>query len=133
MPSYARPPFLFYITNVGIYITFSINFFCHVTVVQYQIEISTGDDDNAGTESNVYMTLYGERGDTGMRTMRIQGQEKVTFTKDATQTFTLEAVSLGALSKCIVGHDGKEPGKVFLKKYNDVILLSQVKTQYMQI
>ena len=81
--------------------------------IKYQVAIKTGDDDNAGTESSVHVTLYGERGDTGKRIMRIQGQDKVVFDKDATQTFTLEAVSLGALSRCIVGHDGKEPGKMW--------------------
>ncbi|XP_072046121.1 lipoxygenase homology domain-containing protein 1-like [Amphiura filiformis] len=85
--------------------------------VKYQIEIATGDDENAGTESNIYLTLYGERGDTGKRLMRIQGQDKVVFAKDATQTFTLEAVSLGAITKCIVGHDGKKHGAgMYLKK-----------------
>ena len=44
--------------------------------------------------------------------MRVQGQEKVVYEKDTTQKFKLEAISLGAITRCIVGHDGKEPGKM---------------------
>ena len=31
--------------------------------------ITTGDLWNAGTDANVYLTIYGERGDSGIRQM----------------------------------------------------------------
>ena len=38
-----------------------------VTVLKYEVTVMTGEYWNAGTEANVYMTIYGERGDTGVR------------------------------------------------------------------
>ena len=38
-----------------------------MTVIQYEVSVETGDLWNAGTEANVYITMYGERGDTGVR------------------------------------------------------------------
>ncbi len=42
---------------------------CSVTspVVTYQLEVYTGDQPYASTDADVYVTLYGERGDTGAR------------------------------------------------------------------
>ncbi len=37
------------------------------SVVPYELAVATGDLWNAGTEANIYVTLYGERGDTGVR------------------------------------------------------------------
>lgn len=37
------------------------------TVVTYEVTVVTGDLWNAGTNANVYLTLCGEHGDTGMR------------------------------------------------------------------
>ena len=40
-----------------------------VTVQQYEVHVFTGDVWNGGTDANVYLTLYGEKGDTGVRQM----------------------------------------------------------------
>ena len=46
-------------------------------VTRYQVSITTGDLWNAGTDANVYLTIYGERGDTGVRQMyQAETQEK---------------------------------------------------------
>ena len=37
--------------------------------MKYEVLITTGDLWNAGTDANVYLTMYGERGDTGVRQM----------------------------------------------------------------
>lgn len=34
---------------------------------QYQVEVYTGDESKAGTDANVSLQLYGQRGDTGLR------------------------------------------------------------------
>ena len=34
---------------------------------QYEIHVFTGDVWNGGTDANVYVTVYGEKGDTGVR------------------------------------------------------------------
>ena len=45
----------------------TIDSFFHLTDVQYRISVLTGGLWNAGTEAEVYITVYGERGDTGVR------------------------------------------------------------------
>lgn len=37
------------------------------TVVRYSVYVTTGNLWGASTEANVYMTMYGDRGDTGVR------------------------------------------------------------------
>lgn len=36
-------------------------------VVVYEVTVVTGDLWNACTDANVYLTIYGERGDSGLR------------------------------------------------------------------
>jgi len=38
-----------------------------VTVRNYEVEVYTGSEFNGGTDANVYLQLFGERGDTGKR------------------------------------------------------------------
>ena len=38
-----------------------------VSVVKYIVQVYTGDVKKAGTDANVSITIYGERGDTGSR------------------------------------------------------------------
>ena len=39
------------------------------SVVQYEVNLYTGDLWNAGTDSTVFLTLFGDRGDSGVRQM----------------------------------------------------------------
>lgn len=39
----------------------------YISVLRYEVQVITGNLWNSGTEANVYMTLYGDRGDTGVR------------------------------------------------------------------
>lgn len=36
-------------------------------MIKYQVDVYTGDIWGGGTDANVYITLYGDRGDTGVR------------------------------------------------------------------
>lgn len=36
-------------------------------MVKYQVDVITGDVWGATTDANVYITIYGDRGDTGVR------------------------------------------------------------------
>mgnify|MGYP000392153796 CR=1 FL=1 len=38
-----------------------------ISVFTYELEIYTGEQFKAGTDANVSVQLYGERGDTGLR------------------------------------------------------------------
>ncbi|KAK3777632.1 hypothetical protein RRG08_021747 [Elysia crispata] len=89
----------------------------HLPVIKYEVSVLTGDLWNAGTEANVYLTIYGDRGDSGVRQLYMApgGTARSEsgggpFKKGQTSHFTVEAVSLGHLKRVIVGHDGTVPG-----------------------
>jgi retinitis pigmentosa 1 len=47
-----------------------------MAVIKYEVSVTTGDLWNAGTDANVYLTVYGDRGDTGVRQLFIPAKEK---------------------------------------------------------
>ena len=64
-------------TYFSIYIIF--------TVIRYEVTAITGDLWNAGTDANVYITIYGDRGDTGVRQL---------FSKDKIDLFKQGKVNI---------------------------------------
>ncbi|KFQ78625.1 Lipoxygenase homology domain-containing protein 1, partial [Phaethon lepturus] len=64
---------------------------------------------NAGTEADVYISVYGERGDTGSRQL-LRSQKPKKFLKGQTDIFAVEAVHLGHLNKIVIGHSGLGSG-----------------------
>ncbi|NXP19468.1 LOXH1 protein, partial [Scytalopus superciliaris] len=64
---------------------------------------------NAGTEADVYISVYGERGDTGSRQL-LRSQKSKKFLKGQTDTFAVEAVHLGHLYKIVIRHSGLGSG-----------------------
>ncbi|XP_029443046.1 lipoxygenase homology domain-containing protein 1-like [Rhinatrema bivittatum] len=75
-------------------------------VNKYIVSVHIGDQWGAGTFANVYLTLYGERGDTGARKLQRPLRKKEIFQRNQTDSFLMEAVSLNQLKKIIIGHDG---------------------------
>lgn len=55
---------------------------CHLLlpVTVYKVHVTTGDLWNAGTEADVYISVYGERGDTGSRQL-LRSQTSKKFLK----------------------------------------------------
>lgn len=55
---------------------------CHLllSVTVYEVHVTTGDLWNAGTEADVYISVYGERGDTGSRQL-LRSQKSKKFLK----------------------------------------------------
>ncbi|XP_048249875.1 lipoxygenase homology domain-containing protein 1-like isoform X2 [Haliotis rufescens] len=78
-------------------------------LLKYQVDVTTGNLWNAGTDANVYLTIYGDRGDTGVRQLYSENRQRC-FNKGQTDSFEVEAVSLGHLKRIIVGHDATGPG-----------------------
>ncbi|CAH1776005.1 unnamed protein product [Owenia fusiformis] len=84
---------------------------------KYEVTVHTGDVWNGGTMANVYITIYGERGDTGVRQLfnpkrkpKFDKAQVEIFKKNQVDKFNIEAVSLGRLKKIIVGHDATDEG-----------------------
>uniref|UniRef100_A0A8C0B9D8 Oxygen-regulated protein 1 n=1 Tax=Buteo japonicus TaxID=224669 RepID=A0A8C0B9D8_9AVES len=78
-------------------------------VTVYEVHVTTGELWNAGTEADVYISVYGERGDTGSRQL-LRSQKPKKFLKGQTDIFAVEAVHLGHLYKIVIGHNGLGSG-----------------------
>ncbi len=70
-------------------------------MVLYKVVVKTGDFRGAGTDANVFAQLFGENGDTGERKLESSGNN---FERGHADTFGIEAVNLGELSKLRIGH-----------------------------
>ncbi|XP_059845764.1 lipoxygenase homology domain-containing protein 1 [Hypanus sabinus] len=72
---------------------------------KYKISVYTGDVYRAGTDANVFITIYGDLGDTGERKLSKSDSHANKFERNQVDTFTLEAVDLGQIYKIKIRHD----------------------------
>lgn len=97
----------------------------------YKVSVTTGDVYGAGTDANVFLTIYGDQGDTGERKLRKSETNSNKFERGSVRTrppplpflsrknpsiktfvfsvqvdkFTIEAVDLGQVFKLRIRHD----------------------------
>ncbi|XP_076005611.1 lipoxygenase homology domain-containing protein 1 [Genypterus blacodes] len=71
----------------------------------YKVSVRTGDMHGAGTDANVFLTIYGDLGDTGERKLAKSDTNKNKFERGAVDNFTIEAVDLGQVYKIRIRHD----------------------------
>ncbi|XP_071760769.2 lipoxygenase homology domain-containing protein 1 [Centroberyx gerrardi] len=78
--------------------------------VKYEIIVITGDEKGAGTDANVFITIYGSNGDSGRRQLRQKFRNL--FEREQTDRFLVEMLDMGELLKVRVEHDnsGLNPG-----------------------
>ncbi|XP_070566658.1 lipoxygenase homology domain-containing protein 1-like isoform X2 [Ptychodera flava] len=74
---------------------------------KYIVRVYTGDKRNAGTDANVFITIFGELGDSGERKL---DNKQNNFERGQEDKFTLESPSLGPLTKIRIGHDNSGIG-----------------------
>ncbi|XP_014737101.1 PREDICTED: lipoxygenase homology domain-containing protein 1-like isoform X3 [Sturnus vulgaris] len=79
-------------------------------VYKYVVSVHIGDRWGAETFANVYLTLYGKRGDTGVRKLQTSLTKGRKFQRNKVDSFLVEAVSLSQLQKVVIGHDGEGYG-----------------------
>lgn len=77
----------------------SVDLVMFFVVVVYDVTVLTGDLWNAGTSANVYMTIYGERGDTGVRQLYTAAGEPEKFRMGQVSTVILNSRPLKCHSK----------------------------------
>lgn len=92
-------------------------------VDKYVIQVYTGDISKAGTDANVYITVFGERGDTGVRQLTHSKTHKNKFERGNMDEFEVEAVSLLELKKIRIGHDGSGFGAGW---FLDKVVIKQI-------
>nr|XP_055140764.1 LOW QUALITY PROTEIN: lipoxygenase homology domain-containing protein 1-like [Symphalangus syndactylus] len=95
-------------------------------VTIYEVNVATGELWNAGTVANVYISIHGEKGDTGSRQL-FRSKSSFNFLRGQTDTFFLEAVHLGDLCKIVIGHDGLGPGNGW---FLDDVVIKDPTTNY---
>ncbi|TRZ03142.1 hypothetical protein DNTS_014536 [Danionella cerebrum] len=76
----------------------------------YKVSVRTGDMYGAGTDANVFLTIYGDLGDTGERKLRKSETSKNKFERGAVDKFSIEAVDLGQVFKIYIRHDDSMAG-----------------------
>ncbi|XP_012940880.1 lipoxygenase homology domain-containing protein 1 [Aplysia californica] len=72
---------------------------------KYTVEVFTGDMKGGGTDANVFLSVFGDKGDTGERQLRNSETNRDKFEKNKMDRFVLEAVDLGNLYKVKIRHD----------------------------
>ena len=68
-------------------------FFPDLASIKYQINVYTGDVKGAGTNANVFVTIYGQNGDTGERPLKQRFRDL--FERNQEDKFEIEVVDLG--------------------------------------
>ncbi|XP_075955406.1 lipoxygenase homology domain-containing protein 1 isoform X2 [Anarhichas minor] len=76
----------------------------------YSVSVRTGDMYGAGTDANVFLTIYGDLGDTGERKLAKSENNKNKFERGEVDKFSIEAVDLGQVFKIRIRHDNSMTG-----------------------
>ena len=71
-------------------------------IVDYKVTVITGDRFGAGTDANVFITLFGDNGDSGAVNLDSSGNN---FERKQTDYFGVQVPDLGNISKIRIGHD----------------------------
>ena len=88
---------------------------CTVPLVNYKVIVKTGDRWGAGTDANVYISIYGTKGDTGKRLLSKPGN---CFERNQTDEFGVQAVEIGDVQKIRIGKKKTKQNNKFKKKIN---------------
>ncbi|MBN1679283.1 MAG: hypothetical protein JW966_03270 [Anaerolineae bacterium] len=74
----------------------------------YTVYIRTGDDTLAGTDSNVFIEMFGTGGSTGE--IHLPARDIFSFEAGATDKYILEVPDIGDLTRCCLRQDDSETG-----------------------
>ncbi|CAF1514926.1 unnamed protein product [Adineta ricciae] len=86
-------------------LTFSNVTGASITTVLYVITVTTGDKDRSGTNANVFLTIYGDRANSGERELKESTKPKSQFEQGKIDTFHMHMESLGTLREIYIRHD----------------------------
>lgn len=76
----------------------------------YNVSVVTSDIRNAGTDSNVYIKLFGDKNDSGKIELVTSKTNKNKFERGNTDVFEIKSSDVGLIRKIKIGHDGKGIG-----------------------
>ncbi|XP_032223635.2 lipoxygenase homology domain-containing protein 1 isoform X2 [Nematostella vectensis] len=89
--------------------------------LDYRVTIKTGDEPEAGTDANVFLTMYGERGPSAKFLLK-DNEDRNQFSRGRTDKFAIRAKDLGKLTRIRVSRDnaGVRPGWLLDKVVIDI-------------
>ncbi|CAF1197861.1 unnamed protein product [Rotaria sordida] len=79
----------------------------------YIVHVFTGDKYGAGTDANVFLTIYGKSEDTGERELRQSKKNREKFERNQEDIFEIKAASLGKLKQIKIRHDDSNIGSAW--------------------
>ncbi|KAK4470570.1 hypothetical protein MN116_006112, partial [Schistosoma mekongi] len=81
------------------------------SLYHYIIQIYTRNKPNSGTNANIFINIFGDKGDSGERWLRRSVNQNVKlFEQNQMDEFVIEAVALGPITKILIGHEERSPG-----------------------
>jgi hypothetical protein len=86
----------------------------------YTVFVRTGDDSVAGTDSNVFIQLFGTNGESDQ--IWLPAQDLFAFESGGTDKYVLEVPYLGDLTRCCLWQDNSETGPSSGWQVKDVIV-----------
>ncbi|KAI3380663.1 hypothetical protein SNEBB_002301 [Seison nebaliae] len=90
-------------------------------LIQYEVQVFTGGERDAGTDANIKLTLFGKNGDSGKQPLSHSLEHRNKFERNNRDVFLLECANLGDLTKIFVESDGAGFSASWLLDYVDVI------------
>lgn len=82
----------------------------HDEEIDFKVLVKTGDEKYAGTDANVHLQMFGEKGESDRFPLAKSVGHSDKFERSRTDIFNLRGRDLGKLSKILIGHDGKGMG-----------------------
>ena len=70
----------------------------------YIVKVKTGDVSNAGTDADVHLKIYGEKGDTGTVRLEYSDTSFNKFEKGRVDNFKIENEDIGKIEKIKIGY-----------------------------
>ena len=74
-----------------------LNIHPFLSATTYNVSVKTGNVRGSGTDANVFIKIFGTKGDTGDLQLRSSDHSNK-FERNKTDTFKIEAVSVGTVS-----------------------------------
>ncbi|CAF0982480.1 unnamed protein product [Didymodactylos carnosus] len=92
----------------------------HLNKTSYHINIKTGDVLQAGTDADVHIKIFGEKGDSDVVQLRNAENTTNKFERNRIDKFTLEFSDLGKIRAIRIGHNGKGLGSGWFLDYVEI-------------
>ncbi|PAA79474.1 hypothetical protein BOX15_Mlig008366g2 [Macrostomum lignano] len=93
----------------------------------YNVSVKTGDVSGAGTDANVFLNIFGDKGETGERQLKASEAAFNKFERNRTDLFRIESPDIGKLERIRIRHDGSNPNAGWFLDWVRIAVPSQGK------